>query len=149
MLIAATPALAWAATEQHALRTTTLDSMSVFVWAAIVFFSLIGWAVNDLDHIAELWKDGENAYEKWKERMKLSKGVIASFAAGIFTYFICKTAPGPILGMAGLKPIDGHPIEIPEMIIFILVTGGAYMGTRWFAAVERKLTGKSKDDAAP
>lgn len=142
-LIAFTPALAWAVTEQSILD---LDGMSLVTWIAVAFFSVVGWAVNDLDKVAELWKPGENKYEQWKERMKLLKGVIASFAAGIFTFFIGKAAPGPVLAMLGLKHADGTVPQIPEMILFVLVTGGAYMGTRWFAALEKKVSGKSKDE---
>lgn len=138
LFVAFSPALAWA-TEQR-MASEAIGGISMLTWLAMLGFATLGWIVSDLDKVAELWKPGE-AYERWKERLKLWKGIAASNLAGIFTFFIGKGAPGLILSATGLKVEGGGNPVIPEMLLFLMVAGAGYMGTRWFSWLERKVTG--------
>lgn len=130
-LVAATPLLAAAA--QHTMRVSPLESISLLTWSFIVLFALIGWAAADVDKVAELWNVGDGTkYQQVLARLKLLKTIIGSLAAGIFTYFLGKVAPGPLVSMMGLKFEDARPPEIHEFILLILVAGAGWLGSRWF-----------------
>jgi hypothetical protein len=127
-LIASTPIVAWAAAEQ--ISRASASSLPAVTWMFMIGFSLIGWAVADLDKVAELWDtEGHSAYELWKVRLTLLKTIAASIAAGILMFFLGKLAPAMLVGMLGLQ---GPTPEVPEMLLLIFTAGAGYMGTRWF-----------------
>lgn len=143
-LILATPALAWAAdaTVQHVARTGSIETVTSLQWAFIVGFAMLGWSVSELDKIAELWNlDGKTNYEKAKERLKLLKGVAASNAAGIVLYFLSQSAPSFLLRMIGVAEASPGSVvsAMPEMVAFVFVAAGGYLGARVFTWFERKL----------
>lgn len=141
-LLAITPILAHAADNvmaQLALRGS-LEDLSALTWFFLAFFSLLGWIVADLDKLAELWDtDGKTMAEKVRERLKLCKGVAGSLVAGMSIYFLGRHAPGVFLGAIGLQ----GEVYLPEMVLFVFVTMGGYMGTRFWAWFERKYFGGS------
>jgi hypothetical protein len=131
-LVCATPLLAIAA-ERAMLRVSPLEEISLLTWFFIVLFALIGWAVADVDRIAELWNVGDGTkYQQVLARLKLLKSMLGSLAAGVFTYFLGKVAPGPLVSMMGLKFESGHPPELHEFVLLILVAGAGWLGSRWF-----------------
>lgn len=134
------PGLAYAAQEtvQQVARSGSLEAVTLTTWAFLVAFSLLGWAVSELDKVAELWNtDGRSRYELMKERLKLLKTVAASLAAGMLVYFLGLEAPAIFLRVIGIQ--DGpNPIQMPEMVLFVFVAGAGYMGARWFAWLEAK-----------
>lgn len=135
-LVLCTPALAYAAEEvvQHT-RRGSLEEIPAITWLFLAGFSMLGWAVSELDKVAELWNtDGRSRYEIWKQRLALLKGVAASNAAGLLIYIMGSAAPAFFFRAIG---VQGSP-EFPEMVLFVFVSGAGYMGVRWFAWVERK-----------
>lgn len=131
-----TPVLAWAA-ERSAAERVVLGEMSGWTWSFVAGFSLLGWAVADLDKMAELWNvEGKRAYELWRDRLKFVKGIAASNAAGIMTFFVGHLAPDWLA--AGLG-VGSEKAQLPEMLVFVFVTGAGYMGVRWFDWLERKV----------
>lgn len=134
-LVAAWPALAWGASRLDA------ESISAWGWAFILVFSLLGWIVSDLDKVAELWNvAGKSAYERVRGALVLVKTIAASLLAGVSTFFIGKFFPALFLSMLGVKP-ETSP-ELPEMALLLAAAFAGYMGARWFALLEKKLTGK-------
>ena len=129
-LIAGTPVLAVAAERVH---VSPLEEISALTWFFIVLFAAIGWAVADIDKVAELWNvDGQGKYQQMLARLKLVKSIIGSLAAGIFTYFLAKLSPAFIVGAMGLKLSDGREPQLHEFVILILVAGAGWLGSRWF-----------------
>lgn len=142
-LVLSAPMLAWAAEEavQRAARTGSVEAITLLQWGFIFGFSMLGWAVSELDKVAELWNtDGRTQAELWRERLKLLKGVAAANAAGITLYFLSQGAPGFFLRVIGVGDAiaSGDAAKLPEMVTFVFVAGGGYMGARWFAWLERK-----------
>lgn len=136
-----TPALAWAAGEQLVqAQRGSLDSVSGWVALALTFFSVLGWMISDLDKAAELWKPRESPYETWKIRLTLWKGIAASCAAGFSVYVIGKFSPDFLLSAFSLKTATGVALELPELVLFMFVSVAGFMGARWFAWFERKMT---------
>lgn len=131
-LVCATPLLALAA--QRAMpRASPLEEISFLTWFFIVLFALIGWAVADVDKVAELWNvDGQGRYHQILARLRLLKTIIGSLAAGVFTYFLGKIAPAFLIGAMGLKFESGQPPELHEFVLLILVAGAGWLGSRWF-----------------
>lgn len=140
-LILACPVLAYGADNavQRAAEHGSLAAVSALTWLALAGFSLLGWCVSELDKVAELWNtDGRSQYEIWRERLKLLKGVAASLAAGMLVYFLGQGAPGFLLRSIGVPESSGISAQVPEMVLFVFVSGAGYMGVRWFAWVEAK-----------
>jgi hypothetical protein len=134
ILVACTPFAAWAAAE---ISRTSVSALPAMTWMFIVLFSMIGWAVADLDKVAELWDtEGHSAHELWKVRLTLLKTIAASIAAGIFMFFIGKLAPGAMVGALG---VQAAAPELPEMLLLIFTAGAGYMGSRWFDWLEAKV----------
>lgn len=132
VLVAMTPPLAYAA-EQTMLRASPLEEISILTWVAIIVFATIGWIVYDVDRVADLWnEEHDTRYKRIVARLKLFKSIIGSQAAGVFTYFGGKVAPGMFVTLMGLKTDGGHPPEIHEFLLLILVAGAGWLGSRWF-----------------
>src|SRR3990167_4458629 len=97
LLLALLPLAAWAATATTA-PVDPLEQITFWQWARVIMFTLFGWAIQDLDKIAELWNPAfVSAYEKSREALKLWKGVLASLGAGVATFFIAEIAPAMFL----------------------------------------------------
>jgi len=138
VLLAVTPPLAIAAdqTMQLARAASPLEAISLLTWFFIVLFTLIGWAVADVDRIAELWNVGDGTkYQQVLARLKLLKTILGSLAAGVFTYFLGKIAPAFLIGAMGLKFESGQPPELHEFILLMLCSGAGWLGSRWFERV--------------
>ena len=132
LLIAGTPVLAVAAQQTIAV-VSPIEEISALTWFFIVLFAAIGWAVADIDKVAELWNvDGQGRYQQMVARLKLVKSVIGSLAAGVFTYFLAKLAPAFVVGAMGLKLLDGRELQLHEFVILIMVAGAGWLGSRWF-----------------
>jgi hypothetical protein len=145
-LILATPGLAMAAEQAMlaAARRGGLEAVSVWQWFFLFAFSMLGWAVSELDKVAELWNvEGRSKYELMKERLKLLKTVAASIAAGSCVYLLGQEAPAFFLRAIGVAEAStgGASPAIPEMVLFVFVAGAGYMGARWFAWLEAKFFG--------
>lgn len=137
-LICCAPWLAYAAevVQQHA-RRGAFDEVPAITWWFIAGFSLLGWTVSEVDKAAELWNtEGLTKYQVWKARLGLFKSVAASCAAGLLVYMLGSAAPKIFLRMIG---VDAAGAEMPEMFLFVFISGAGYMGARWFAWLERKL----------
>lgn len=136
-LLALIPALAWAAAQQQVASVgSPLEEISWVSWLAMIVFAFIGWAVNDVDKLAELWnEEAATPYLRILARLKLLKTIIGSLAAGVFTYLLGKVAPGPVISMMGLKFTDGQPPQIHEFVLLLLVAGAAWQGARWFERI--------------
>jgi hypothetical protein len=120
-----------------AARTGSVQAISALTWLFILGFSMLGWTVSELDKVAELWHPSDQAaYEKWRERLKLLKGVAASNLAGILVFFMSAGAPDLFLRVVGVQ--SDKPVELPEMVQFVFVSAAGYMGARFFAFLERK-----------
>lgn len=140
-LVCGTPILAAAADAvQHAAGRGSISAVSAWTWGFLIGFAMLGWAVSELDKVAELWNtDGRSQYEIWKERLKLLKGIAAANAAGILVYFLGSASPWFFLRALGVQ--TETPPELPEMVLFVFVSGAGYMGVRWFAWLEVKFFG--------
>jgi hypothetical protein len=135
VLLAVTPPLAIAAeqTMAAARAASPLEEISLLTWFFIVLFALIGWAVADVDKVAELWNvEGATKYQQMLARLRLLKTILGSLAAGIFTYFLGKVAPGIMFVALGVKFEGGQPPEMHEFLLFIFVSGAGWLGSRWF-----------------
>lgn len=122
---------------QGAARTGSVQAISALTWLFILGFSMLGWTVSELDKVAELWHPSDQAaYEKWRERLKLLKGVAASNLAGILVFFMSAGAPDLFLRVVGVQ--SDKPVDLPEMVQFVFVSAAGYMGARFFAFLERK-----------
>ena len=138
VLLALTPPLAIAAEQTMAVAraASPLESISLLTWFFILLFTLIGWAVADVDRIAELWNTGDGTkYQQVLARLKLLKTILGSLAAGVFTYFLGKIAPAFLIGAMGLKFEAGQPPELHEFILLMLCCGAGWLGSRWFERV--------------
>lgn len=130
-LISGTPLLAMAA--DRTIAVSPIEAISALTWFFIVLFAVIGWAVADIDKVAELWNvDGQHKYQQMLARLRLVKSIIGSLAAGVFTYFLAKLSPAWIVGAMGLKLSDGREPQLHEFVILILVSGAGWLGSRWF-----------------
>lgn len=140
-LLISAPLLAWAAGgAAQAARRVPFDDVPLITWLFIVGFALLGWAVSEIDKLAELWNvDGHSPYEIWKARFGLIKGFAASCAAGLLVYMLGTAAPKVFLRVIG---VDIPNAEMPEMFLFVFVSGAGYMGVRWFAWFESKVFNK-------
>lgn len=139
-LVAASPFAAYAA-EQTIHRLST-EAISPWTWLFIAGFALLGWVVSELDKVAELWNlEGRALHERVKARLVFVKSLAAALLAGVIAFFLGKLAPAWLLGAMGVKA-DAPP-EIPEMALLLGAAFAGYMGARWFAWLELKLTGKS------
>jgi hypothetical protein len=135
LLASAAPIAAYAA--EQAVHRGSASSLSALAWTFIIVFSLLGWAVADLDKVADLWAaEGQSAREAWKARLVLVKTIAASVLAGICMFFLGKLAPGFLLGMMGGS--SHMAPEIPEMLLLIFTAGAGYMGSRWWDWFEAK-----------
>lgn len=111
-----------AAMAGEVLRNVDPVTLRWWTWAFITAFSTIGWAISELDKLAEiLFPEGMTPKQRAQAAFKFTQGYIASGFAGVGIYFIAKVAPGWI-NMQG---------DVPEMIILLLVTAAAYGGTRF------------------
>lgn len=111
-----------AAMAAEVLRNVDPAALPWWTWAFITAFSTIGWAISELDKMADiLFPDGLTAKQRAEAALKFTKGYIASGFAGVGIYFVAKVAPGWI-NMQG---------DVPEMIILLLVTASSYGGTRF------------------
>jgi hypothetical protein len=132
-LVLATPALAYAA-EQKIHQLDSITDIGIWTWAFILLFSTLGWAVKDLDRLAEWWDEEERILKDIvKARLGVIKGIAASNSAGIGTYLIGNVAPG-WLEMKN---------PVPEMALFVLITIAGYWGARWFDTFGQKFFGGS------
>lgn len=143
LLMLLAPGFAWAAeqTIQQVARRGSIEAVTLTTWAFLLAFSMLGWAVSELDKVAELWNtDGRTRYELMRERLTLLKTVAASLAAGMLVYFLGQEAPAIFLRVIGIPEAapGGNPVAIPEMVLFVLVAGAGYMGARWFAWLEAR-----------
>lgn len=112
---------AWA---QERMSHVDPADLAWWTWGFIFVFASIGWAIAELDKMAEiLFPEGLSPRQRAEVALKFAKGYIASLFAGVGMYFVTKVAPGWI-GMTG---------EIPEMIALILVTASAFGGTRFLS----------------
>lgn len=145
-MLSIVPLMAYGAdqTVQNVGRAGSIEAVSTLQWAFLFGFSMMGWAVSELDKLAELWNvDGKSPYEVWRERLKLLKGIAAACAAGMLIYFLGQAAPGVFLRMIGIDSANAQGVttQFPDMVLFVFVSGGGYMGARWFAWLERKFFG--------
>lgn len=133
-LVAATPVLAVAAEQTMiAAAVSPVEAISALTWFFILLFAMIGWAVADIDKVAELWNVADGSqYQRVLARFRLLKSVIGSQAAGVFTYFLGKIAPGFLVTALGLKFDAGRPPEVHEFLLLIFVAGAGFLGARWF-----------------
>lgn len=134
-VVAATPPLAYAA-EQTMRVVSPFDEITLFTWAGIFLFAAAGWIVADVDKVAELWNEAHDTrYKQIVARLKLVQSIIGAKVAGVFTYFLGKMAPGPLMAMMGLKFEHGQAPEVHEFLLFIAVFGAGWLGARWFERV--------------
>lgn len=112
-----------AARAAETLRTVDPADLAWWTWAFIFAFSTIGWAIAELDKLAEVLEPNQGIapQERLRTLLKFWQGYIASLFAGIGTYFVSKVAPDWV----------GLPGGMPEMLILIAVTGAAFGGTRF------------------
>lgn len=111
-----------AARAQDVLRSVDPSDLAWWTWGFILAFSSIGWAIAELDKLAEILEpDGMTRQQRLRATLKFGQGYLASLFAGIGTYFVAKVAPGWI---------DMHG-EIPEMLILLFIAAAAFGGTRF------------------
>lgn len=140
--LAALLTAAWAyALEQRATAVVTEEGVAWSMIAGIILFSLLGWAIADLDKLAELWNPVNSAaYERKKISFSIIKGGLASLGAGAATFIIGTYLPALLLPGLGLKTASGTAPEIPEMVLLLLSAGAAFGGSRWWSRWEEKAT---------
>lgn len=115
-------ALVASARAEEVLRNVDPASLPWWTWAFITVFSTLGWAVAELDKMAEiLFPEGLTSKQRAQAALKFLQGYLASGVAGLGIYFVAKIAPGWI-NMTG---------DIPEMLIFIFVMAAGFGGTRF------------------
>lgn len=132
-IAASIPALAWAQQKMLAVATSPLEEISAISWAGMIFFSLAGWAVADIDKLAELWNAGDGtAYHRALTRLKLLKTLLGSLLAGVFTYWLGKISPEFIFRAMNLQLPEGRAPEIHEFLLLIACAGAGWQGARWF-----------------
>lgn len=140
-LVALSPLFAYGAEAQ--IQRHAAESVSGWTWFFVFAFSALGWVVSEVDKVAELWNlDGRTIYERVKVRLVLFKTVAASAFAGVATFFIGKIAPDILLWALGVDAKTRSTPEIPEMLLLLAAAFAGYMGARWFAWMETKITGK-------
>lgn len=138
-LIAFAPVAAWAG-EQVLRRAGSAESVTPWTWFFILAFALLGWMVADLDKVAELWNlEGKSPVERVRARLVFVKNVATALLAGVIAFFFGRLFPGLVLGLMGVQ--TSAP-EIPEMALLLATAFAGYMGARFFAWLELKLTGK-------
>lgn len=138
-LVAAMPIAAYAA--EQTIHRMSASSLSGLTWMFVVGFALLGWAVADLDKVADLWSvEGQSARELLKARLVLVKTIAASTLAGICMFFLGKLAPGLLIAMLGVQAVTP---EIPEMLLLIFTAGAGYMGSRWWDWFEARFFKKT------
>lgn len=116
----------WAARAEDVLRNVDPAQLPWWTWAFISIFSTIGWAIAELDKMAEiLFPEGLTPKQRAQATLKFAQGYVASGFAGVGIYFVAKVAPG-WLNMQG---------DIPVMIILIAVTASAFGGMRFLSWV--------------
>lgn len=134
-MVCGAPLLALAA-DSVIGRHETLSDIPTITWLFLCGFAMLGWAVSELDHVAELWNIVDRTpYEIWKARLSLMKGVAAANAAGLLVYLLGSAAPAIFFRAVG---VTSNTADVPEMLLFVFVSGAGYMGVRWFAWIERK-----------
>lgn len=132
-IAASVPALAWAAEQRMLAVVSPLEEISAISWVAMVFFSLVGWAVADIDKLAELWNLGDGTpYHRAKERLRLLKTILGSITAGVFTYWLGKISPEFVFRAMNLQLPNGQAPEIHEFLLLIACAGAGWQGARWF-----------------
>lgn len=128
-----TPIAAYAA-DQAIHR---VESITLWTWFFILMFSTIGWAVKDLDRVAEWWNtEGRKVAEIVKARLGIIQSLTASNGAGICTYLSANTLPG------WLDMKEGFP----EFAIFVAVTVAGFYGTAWFQRASKKMFGRDNEN---
>lgn len=133
------------AAEQTIRRVTSPQDLPIVTWAFILGAAILGWAVADLDKLAELSNtEGKTKYEIAKQRISFVKSVVASVVAGIGIFFLGKTAPSLLLTVMGIQQTSTP--EIPEMALLMGVAVAGYMGTRFWQRAEERLTGKKQNE---
>lgn len=116
--------LLWPAASKAEELMHNVDPASLpwWTWAFITAFASVGWAIAELDKMADIiFPEGLTPRQRMAATLKFSQGYLASGFAGVGIYFIAKVAPTWI-GMRGY---------VPEMIVLLMVTAGDYGGARF------------------
>ena len=116
----------------------SLAQLTALTWVFIIGFSLLGWAVAELDKLAELWDtEGKKSVEIWRYRLTVVRDILGSIGAGIFVFFMGKVTPGWLVSSLGASVAKAP--EVPEMLLFIGVAIAGYSGSKIFKWVQGKV----------
>lgn len=119
-------------------RRHSVEELTLWTWVFICFFSLIGWAVVDLDKLADLRDtEGKKPHEVLRQKLVLLRGVLTSLTAGVTMFFCGKMFPVWFITSLGVT-VQKDP-EIPEMALFLLCFAAGMMGTKWFDWIKAKV----------
>jgi hypothetical protein len=117
---------------------SSLEQLTALTWVFIIGFSSLGWAVAELDKLAELWDtEGKKSVEIWRSRLTIMRDILGSIGAGIFVFFMGKITPGWLVSSLGAS-VSKMP-EIPEMLLFIGVAVAGYSGSKVFGWIQGKV----------
>ena len=123
-----------AAQAESILRHVDPAELKWWTWGFILVFSTIGWAVAELDKLAEILEpEGMTRQQHLRAKLKYGQGYLASLGAGVSAYFLAKSGPAAATA-TGIVSIPG---DIPEMMVLLMVFAAGYGGIRfvqWMAA---------------
>jgi hypothetical protein len=116
----------------------SIEHLTALTWVFIIGFSVLGWAVSELDKLAELWDtEGKKSVEIWRYRLTLVRDILGSIGAGIFVFFMGRITPGWMVSALGASVAKAP--EIPEMLLFIGVAVAGYSGSKIFNWIQGKV----------
>lgn len=125
VICAVVPLAAYAA--EQTIARVELEAIGAWTWFFLFMFSSAGWAVMQLDTLADWFPDqplATSADERalWRRRLGVVlKPFIAANCAGVLFYFLAAVAPKMI----------GWQAEAPEMLVFIGVFFAAMGGLKF------------------
>jgi hypothetical protein len=134
------PVFAAFAAEVESIETKqdSIQQLTALTWVFIIGFSLLGWAVAELDKLAELWDtEGKKSVEIWRYRLTIARDILGSVGAGIFVFFMGRITPGWMVSALGASVAKAP--EIPEMLLFIGVAVAGYSGSKIFNWIQSKV----------
>lgn len=128
---------AGAAQAQHVLKQVDPADLAWWTWGFIVLFSAIGWAIAELDKLAEILEpEGLTRQQHMRAKLKYGQGFVASQAAGVSAYFLAKIAPAAATS-TGFITVNGN---LPEMAILLMVFAAGFGGIRFVQALSNRWT---------
>lgn len=124
-----------AAMAEQTTRGMSPQDIPFWTWVFIAFFANLGWAVAELDKLADLLvNDGRPRREYVRALLKFVQTWLASGLAAIGVYFIAKSSPGWL----------GFQDEVPEMLALLGVAAGGYGGVQTLEWLKLRLFGASQ-----